>query len=329
MSASSSTKTTAVVATLAIAAAGVVVWQRAIPQAPVGQHPLPRDGRSSSVSAPAPAIPAKALRPLQSAGVRDKVHALTDQALPYGARCESLAVLRRDLTPEEIDYLYEALAFRPDTRIGTPRDWWVVLNEIMVVLRNADFGTDRYPKALAAIIGDPTDSEVPRDYAVQHLSAWLGDPSQQRTDFRQVAIDALVNAINDPTLGTTTIPGTAISTLTTASPDIPAAEQEALWSRLDPVLEQIVIGKTQASVVTRTSAIQSVAMRKREAVLPAIRELAAAADTEPSVRLSSVAALGFYGRPEDRALIERIRDNEPRLKFAATAALDRIQGANP
>jgi|GEM_PF-2208796 len=327
MSASSSTKISAVIATLAVAAVGVVVWQRSAPQALTEQQPLPRDERSTS--APAPAVPAEALRPLQGDKVRDKVHALTDQALAYGERCESLGLLRRDLTPEEIDYLYEALAFRPDTRIGTPSDWWVVLNEIMVVLRNADFGTDRYPKALAAIIGDPTDLEVPRDYAVQHLSAWLGDPSQQRTDFRQLALDALVNAVNDPTLGTTTIPGTAISTLTTASPDMPAAEQEALWTRLDPVLEQIVSGTTQASVMTRTSAIQSVAMRQREAALPAVRELAAAADTEASVRLSSVAALGFYGRPEDRTLIEKIRDSEPRLKFAATAALDRIQGANP
>ncbi len=257
---STSTKISAVIATLVVAAIGVGVWQRSASEEATKNQPPPRDERSAS----APAVPAEALRPLQGDKVRDKVHALTDQALSYGERCESLATLRRDLTPEEIDYLYEALAFRPDSRIGAPSDWWVVLNEIMVVLRNADFGTDRYPKALAAIIGDPTDSEVPRDYAVRHLSAWLGDPSQQRTDFRQVALDALVHAVNDPTLGTTTIPGTAISTLTTASPDMPAAEQEALWTRLDPVLEQIVSGKTQASVVTRTSAIQSVAMRNRE-----------------------------------------------------------------
>jgi len=315
-----------VAAVVVVVLAGVGAWRGsdAPPAAPPGEARASRTPGGD----PARRLPPQLTheRPVAGPGVGADVRSATDQSLAHGRRVAALAALR-ELAEAERDHLYAAMLFRPEA--GRMGHWWVVMNEIMTTLRRLDPDEDRYCAALAAIIGDQNDLEVPRDYAVQHLAEWLrGSEPHQFAEARANALSVLAGTLLDPTLAAGTVPGTVISTLTAAAPDLSGEERSALWSRLDPMLDAIVAGSTDAAVATRTSAIQSAAIRGRAELLPAIRELAASAGANPSVRLSSVAALGIYGKEEDRALVERIRDREPRLRFAATAALDRIAAAN-
>jgi hypothetical protein len=270
------------------------------------------------------ALPAiSRVRPVPEKDVRPALHSITDPAIPVGQRLAILEKSSRDLNADEFDYLYQLLRFRPES--GDIESGWVMMNGIMSSLRTTDPEDGRFVRAMIGMIADPEEPEVPRDYAVQHLSVLLGTAEVELSgSLRSDALAALAGTLDDPGLARSSVPGTAISTLTSIAGKLNEEERSRLWARMDPFLENIIRGESESVLATRTSAIQSVATRKHPGSLPLIRELAASPDTEPSVRLSSVAALGLYGRQEDRELIERIRAGVPRLHFAATAALERL-----
>ena len=82
------------------------------------------------------------------------------------------------------------------------------------------------------------------------------------------------------------------------------------------------------SAVNRTSALQAAAQLKASGLPAACRRLAADEAEPADVRLSSIAALGLAGGPEDLAFVEGYL-SDPRFRFAASAAAARLKGSAP
>lgn len=253
---------------------------------------------------------------------------LLDDSIPWRKRLELTDGIREGLTPAEVSFLFAALDHRPAP--GTEEQWWAVLNEIMERMRKHGIGADQYAARLGELAADPGRPEVARDYAIQHLLQWIspadpgifpGEPDPQQ---RGETLDLVSRVIRDPSLQNTSIPGTALLALADASSRLPHEDAEPLWDALDPYIGPLVEGKGNASISLHVSAIQAAALRGRQAHLPAIRKLAMDEAADPSLRLSSIAALGLYGAQDSRAFLESVSRDGGRFSHAAQAAVSRL-----
>lgn len=233
----------------------------------------------------------------------------------------------RDLSAEDIDFLFKTLRRIPEGH--AKESWWVVMNEIMAQMCAKGVAADRLGGELTSLVGDSSQPEVVRDYAVQYLSAWIAPssanlPGETSPEIRAKALDAIARTITDPAIGHTSIPGTAIMSLVVASDRLPAEVTEPVWERLNPALTSMLKGETEVPLSTRTTVIQALALRGNTVHLPLIRTLSRDETIDPSMRLSSVAALGIYGSPEDLDYLTTLARGSSRYRYAAQEALKRI-----
>ena len=84
------------------------------------------------------------------------------------------------------------------------------------------------------------------------------------------------------------------------------------------------ISGSGASLGLHISAIQAAAIMGRTVHLPAIRNLATNAAANPSLRLTSIAALGLYGAEDSRVLLESIGREDGKFSYAAKSAINRL-----
>jgi len=199
----------------------------------------------------------------------------------------------------------------------------------MEVMRERGIGADRYTAELSAILHDPAQHFVMRDYAVQHLSMWLypatpDSPGEADPTLRATGLQNLIDLPGDTTISHTSIPGTALMALADLTDRAPQEVTDPLWQQLAPVVRSYFDEGSSASLPNKVSALQAVSRSQVAELHPLIRRLANDARANPSVRLSSVAALGNYGDPADKPLLQQIANAEPRLRHAAAAALQRI-----
>ena len=111
----------------------------------------------------------------------------------------------------------------------------------------------------------------------------------------------------------------------TANDEYIAPELTApVWQKLDPVLTTILKGEVYGSLSTRTTIIQSVALRGSKEHLPLIRQFARDEKADPSMRLSSIAALGIYRSGDDRQYLQQIATGSTRYRYAAQSALKKL-----
>lgn len=269
---------------------------------------------------------------------------LTDDSLAWQARIE---IARRiDSTLSETEAAHFLAILSRDPAPGREEDWWVVMNEIMEQMRKHGLGAGQYTEALSAIIKDPANHPVVRDYAVQHLAQWLAPagpetagtdsvlqnpsahqatlPGEKDPQLIADGLETIVTIIADQTVSDTTIPGTALMYLVDASSRLPEETTAPLWTRLDPFLNRTITGATPVPANLRISAIQAAAILNLRAHLPSVRAIASSDSGDPSVRLSSIASLGFYASPADENLLKRIAAGNTRYRFAAISALERI-----
>ncbi|MFC4991954.1 hypothetical protein [Rubritalea tangerina] len=255
---------------------------------------------------------------------------LSDGSVRWQVRVDQLRRLDAStLNATEVDYLYGLLRHAPS---GNPEAWWVVVNEVMEQIVKQSIAPERITGSLAGLIGDQSLDPVLRDYAIQHLSIHLKEESEAEAQ----GFEAIRAAIVAPENQHNSIPGTALvalSTLQEAQPTMVHAQFTALESYLDPLIR----GEVAASVATRTSAINAVALVGAESYLPAVRTLAQAEGGNDSVRLSAIAALGDFHQAAamaapsslsadaDRQLLEALVASNTKFKFAAQAALKKLQ----
>jgi len=253
---------------------------------------------------------------------------LTRDDLPRHQRLEIARQISDTLGPEDASALFAALDHAP--RPGSEEDWYVVLNEIMERMRRYGIGAESFSTRLGKLVADPARPEVVRDYAIQHLVLWTapGNPDQvpheQEPEIIARNLGLIAGSVSDPALSHTTVPGTALLALAEASRNLPVDVSASAWQSLDAYLTGLFSGEIPTQPSTRVSAIQAVALAGRRQYLPDIRALASSETTDPSVRLSSIASLGFFATADDRILLERIAARNDRYRFAASSALERL-----
>ena len=252
---------------------------------------------------------------------------LTDHRLPLETRLNVARSIDRSLSAREYSELFALMRHQPKS--GDESEWWVVLNEIMEQMRKHGAGAEQYTATLSAILADPSMPEVPRDYAAQHLAQWIApanteSPGEIDPARRQEALSLFGDIIADESLTHTAIPGTALMALTDAASRLAEEETTSIWEKLDPVLIELITGVRSAEMTLRVSAIQSAALRQSEQHLPGIRAFANNEKANPSLRLSSIAALGLYADPEDRETLTDLANSKTKFQYAAKAALERF-----
>lgn len=251
---------------------------------------------------------------------------LTDHRLTSQVRLELARTIDADLSSPEIELLFEALQFQPEGQ--RPEIWWLVMNEIMEQMRKKGVGKDRLTGAFVDLIEDAEQPEVVRDYAVQHLSQWMapraGMPGETSPDQVDLSLQVIANVITDPSIAHTSIPGTALMSLTAASSLLSPEEMAPVWSRLDDQMTAMLKGEIEVPLSTKTTVIQSSAMRGSSTHLPLIQNMARNTAIDPSLRLSSIAALGIYRSEVDRDYLTNLSQGNSRYRYAAQAALKKL-----
>lgn len=253
--------------------------------------------------------------------------ALTDDSLAQHTRLDLARSIDTHLSEQETELLLGAFTHTPQSQSN--EQWWLVLNEIMEQMRKKGVAADRLGPALTALIKDPKQTEVVRDYAIQHLSQWIAPPSPDTPSEPSPvatadALQAIAFTITDPSIAHTSIPGTALMALTANDEYIAPELTAPVWQKLDPVLTTILKGEVYGSLSTRTTIIQSVALRGSKEHLPLIRQFARDEKADPSMRLSSIAALGIYRSGDDRQYLQQIATGSTRYRYAAQSALKKL-----
>lgn len=261
---------------------------------------------------------------------------ITDTSIRWELRRDILLRMDADsLTADEIDSLYDLLTHSPQP--GQEENWWVVVNEIMEQLRKQGIGKDRYTSSMLSIIRDIDAPEVLRDYAVQHLSQWvtpragiIETPSESDPQRVEEVATTLGAVITDTTLAHTSIPGTTLMALidmksggvsdTTLSPVIDS---------LQPWFSSTIAGENDVNKITRISAINAVGMLQLQQHSAIVRQLAHSDDTDASIRLNSIAALGSIGSSDDLSVLKAIATSDTRYRHAAKSAINKLHPLNP
>lgn len=273
-----------------------------------------------------PAVKADDSSPKAEASDAERIwKGLIDPSLPRDERMTIAREIRPGLDNGETQYLFAILSHRAPGE--DKENWWLIVNEIMERMRKQGVGADDYTTRLAMLIADASADEVVRDYAIQHLGQWLapavggispGEPDEAK---RTAGLQVIVAAIKDPSLIHSVLPGTGLLTLADATSRLKEQESEAVWAGLRSFLQESIEGRNEASVPIRASSIQAAARAKRGEFLPAIRVLAFGGVTDPSIRLSSIHAVGRFAIPEDREALMKLASLDSPYQYAARAAL--------
>lgn len=254
---------------------------------------------------------------------------LTEDNLPTYQRLEIARQISDSLSQDDTAALFAAMDHRPHS--GAEENWYLIFNEILEQMRRHGLGQDEYAAQLGGIISDSSRPEVIRDYAIQHLALWIAPgnsdqaPHEKDPALIKQSLDHIATAIQSPTTAQTSIPGTALLALAGISSNLPAEMSAATWSSLTPYLQGVISGEANPHLSTRISAIQAVSITAQHSYLPAIRTIAASDTANPSIRLSSIASLGFYANPEDQAMLETLATQDTRYRYAAKAALKHFE----
>ena len=264
---------------------------------------------------------------------------LLELAIHKEERLEIARQIRGELPPEEIEFLFDCM-----TRVPSPGDennWWELVNEIMEQMRKNGVGSSEYSERLCSIIRDEEQSNVIRDYAVQHLTQWLAPISgsgintyeghENRQDF---ALETIVQAISDPLNQSSSIPGTGLMALTDISSRLPNEVALRVWAEVDRYLEGAITGTSSVPRHTRITSIQVAAIQNRRQHQDTIRKFVSDPSCEADIRLASISALGIYGDLVDRSLLEEIARTEGQFQYAAKSAIEKldrniIKNSNP
>jgi hypothetical protein len=297
-------------------AGAVLVWAWKSRQLPAQGSAAPGAPAAPRASA-GPAIP-EALRPL------------SDTARPSEVRVDLLRrALKSRCGEDELVYLYHLLE-RGAPRGEAPEHWYVVANDIMEQLRLRDPDESRYCARLLALLGDARQPPVLRDYAVQHLALWLdprrptpagpAGPAGGIAALRGSVITSLAQTAADPSIATTSIPGTVLMVLVNLSHvDAPACAPA--FASLRPWLAGALADGSKLSPSAGVSAIHAAAAAAPADYLPAFRAVAYHRDGVPAMRLAAIAAIARCGDATDLDPLRLIPAATPALAFAANDAI--------
>ena len=261
-----------------------------------------------------------------SAAAPSRLSFLTDIHLPYQARLMQLRQISEEgLSEPELQQLYQMLA-SPAVRGELPEHWFVIANDIFALLLAHDTQPERLSREFLQVLRNPQQPDVMRDYAVQHLSAWLHPRSrlasqtklpQPQTAQRKKILLALAQAATDPSLEHTSIPGTTLMMLADLARVPSGVDCQDAVTALTPWLRQALQDGSTLSHPTRVSAVSAAGILAPDEFRPVIRQIAYQEKADASLRLPAIAALGKIGDEQDRSPLENIAQASPALHYAA------------
>lgn len=257
----------------------------------------------------------------------EKWMALTDMSRSTKQGLELAVQIDPNTTPDELEYILSQLHFTPDS--SKEERWWVVFNEIIEQIRKKNIAPDRLRNELEGIIRDEKNHEVVRDYAVQHLALMLLPDAQNKDHaFGQStvknSISLIMETAKDGSISHTSVPGTSIASLTHILPFVGKAISEPAREELDAIMDSFLQESSNATVLTKLTAINCSALLRNDTVLPEIRRIARDETADASMRLSSIAALGTYRSMEDHQYILSLANGESGYRYAAREALRKL-----
>lgn len=270
---------------------------------------------------PPDARPGHAATGHRSAPAPILVRKLADPVLHPAERIAAVRALPSDLSDQETAALCDLLRQPAPEQVGAAT-WNMLLNEIMEVLREPRFSWPGYGPAIAALMVDPNVDPVVRDYSAQHLSRYLATVADTRAPGSfGPGMDAFLTVLQREREAREEVTGTILMALCDLASKRPAADFAPYEARLSGVVGDFITGSRPASLANRISAIQAAGRMGLRNALPAIRAFARGAATDPSLRLSSVATLGYFADPADKSFLEQLAGSNDSLRFAAQSAL--------
>ncbi|MEM1084134.1 MAG: hypothetical protein AAGI48_08415 [Verrucomicrobiota bacterium] len=248
------------------------------------------------------------------------VRQLTQPGKHLSEQIEAVRALPDDLDHAEFTALVDILHQTSPPKTD-PGRWYTLQNEIMEVLRQPRFTREGYPGAMAGLVADRHADPVMRDYAAQHLALYLGDRADSLPEETlNNALDALLGVLSGSREAHQQVAGTTLMALCDLD-----TRRPGLLNTRRPVLEASIANflapESQASLANRIAAIQAAGRMTFTALRPEIRSLAEAETTNASLKLSSIAALGYFADPADKTFLTNLAEGSSKLRFAASTAL--------
>lgn len=279
---------------------------------------------ASPMAEAAPASPS----PAQKTRFVGQIEQIEDPGLHWEQRVQAVRALPGKLGEASVDRLFEFLKQPP--AVGQ-ENWYLVCNEIMEVMRKRNLAPGIYTRKHLELIQSASSDPMIRDYAAQHLAQWIsGIDAQAREADGETAKGAFTSLCEEaakPANAQLTLTGTTLNALT----DAVLNGNEAMRGRKDEVarvaLDVLQNRHAEASAVNRATALQAAARLDAPGLNEICRQLAADTTAPVDVRLSSIAALGQVGGPEDLSLLRTYAKDET-FKFAAAAAVTRLEQAS-
>lgn len=258
-----------------------------------------------------------------------RLHFVTDTGLPYQVRITQLRhTLATGCSEPEIRFLYQLLKDTPP-KSELLEHWYVIANDIMTQILSHETDSRRFCENFTGLLNSPRQPEVIRDYAVQHLADWLNPRSSQATAARlpvasseiadQVLRDFATAAI-DPSLEKTSIPGTILMMLVDLKRSGSEVDCNNAIITLKPWLTQALQDQSPLGNPIRVSAVVAAGILAPEEFRPLIRNIAYEENSDSSLRLPAIAAIGHAGDAADLPNLNKIASASPELSYAAQDA---------
>jgi hypothetical protein len=221
------------------------------------------------------------------------------------------------------DDCYRLLVFACGPRPGKISEglWPALANDILNALRRQANCPDQVP-VLRSLYRSPATPYILRDYAIQHIGAWLAEPKQVHDpEGARSGMEALLEAA----CSTEPLAGTALCALLDLLDNRPGFVDA---TRMDEIVTGLV-QNASADKFARITAIQIAAERHLLPLLPVIRNTAADAAADPSLRLSAIAFIGSTGSTGDLALLRQVAAGQDASRYqealdTATASLSKL-----
>lgn len=254
---------------------------------------------------------------------------LTDTAQLYQARIIQLRnSLAGGASEPELRFLYQLLK-QPPPKSELPEHWFVIINDIFSVLSAHETDPQRFAANLTEVLGDSQQSEVIRDYSVQHLALWIKPrPAHLSTsslpavspEIAAQVLQAFAAATVDPALEQSTIPGTTLMMLVELTRSGSGLDCSQAIATLQPWLSQALQDGSTLSTPTRVSAVSAAGVLAPAEFRPVIRQIAFQENGSSALRLPAIAALGQAGEEEDLSKLKEIAATSPEFSYAAADA---------
>lgn len=267
---------------------------------------------------------------------------ITDIGQPFQYRAIQLRnTLSTECAEPEIRYLYQLLENGPP-KGELPEHWFVIANEIMILILNHESDPQRFSTNFIKLLNDTRQPDVIRDYAVQFLTTWLNPRSPQATanslatpppEIAAKVLQSLAAATIDPALEQSSIPGTTLMMLVDLTRSGTAVDCSQAIATLKPWLGRALQDGSTLNNSIRVSAVVAAGIIAPEEFRPVIRRIAYQENSGSSLRLPAIAALGQAGEAEDLAKLREIATTSPEFTYAAqdafTALSSRLASNTP